>query len=188
MEAEVFLEGLRTAIRKDPALRGARCVEVVLYQGVWALWSHRVAHALHRARIPFLPRLLSQLARLLTGIEIHPGATIGHRLFIDHGAGVVIGETATIGDDVVLYHGVTLGSLGWRGGVDGTKRHPSLGNGVTVCVGASVLGPVDIGDGVVIGAHAVVASDVPPGMRVRSPRSVRVHTSALDEPALDYCI
>ncbi|MCU1675627.1 MAG: cysE [Frankiales bacterium] len=184
----MFLDDLRTAVRKDPALRGARCIEVVLYPGVWALGTHRVAHALHRIGVPFVPRLLSQVARLFTGIEIHPGATIGRRLFIDHGAGVVIGETATIGDDVVLYHGVTLGSLGWWGGIDGSKRHPSLGNGVTVCVGASVLGPIDVGDGVVIGAHAVVAADVPAGMRVRPPRSTRVHTSAIDDAALDYCI
>lgn len=156
-----MLESLRVAYRKDPALHGVHALEVVLYQGVWAIWSYRVAHTLWKAQVPFLPRLLSQLTRLCTGIEIHPGAVIGRRLFIDHGAGVVIGETAVLGDDVMMYHGVTLGGHGWWTDTKGAKRHPTIGNNVTLGVGCSVLGPVVVGDDCRIGPHALVVDDVP---------------------------
>ncbi|MDQ1723930.1 MAG: serine O-acetyltransferase [Frankiaceae bacterium] len=184
----MFIQDLLTAVRKDPALRGARCVEVVLYQGVWALWSHRVAHALHRLGVPFLPRLLSQISRVLTGIEIHPGAVIGRRFFIDHGAGVVIGETTVIGDDVMLYHGVTLGSDGRLTAARGVKRHPTIGDNVTICVGASVLGPVTVGHSVRIGAHALVAHDVLPNSRIRGAVSTQVERRDWDAAELDYSI
>lgn len=150
-------EDIRTARSHDPAARSA--VEVFLaYSGLHAIWWHRFAHRLWNLPGGKTPaRLVSQLSRFLTGIEIHPGATIGRRFFIDHGMGVVIGETAEIGDDCMLYHGVTLGGRDLRP----TKRHPTLGNGVTVGAGAKVLGPVTIGDRSVIGANAVVVHDVP---------------------------
>jgi serine O-acetyltransferase len=166
-----LFDDLRAACRRDPALYGVRLAEVLLYPGLWALWSHRVSHRLHRWRVPFLPRALSQLSRSLTGIEIHPGATIGRRLFIDHGAGVVIGETAVIGDDVTLYHQVTLGGRGWWRDGKGSRRHPSVGDRVVLGVGATVLGPVHIGDDARIGAHALVVGDVPAGARVDAPPS-----------------
>lgn len=148
---------------KDPAARSI--FEALLYQGLWALLAHRVAHRLYQARIPFLPRLISQWSRVLTGgIEIHPGARIGKRFFIDHGTGVVIGETAEIGDNVMLYHQVTLGATGWwkhRG--DGrVKRHPTIEDNVTIGVGASVLGPITVGHDSKIGAMALVVQSLPP--------------------------
>ncbi|MFI7707565.1 cysteine synthase A [Nonomuraea sp. NPDC049480] len=166
-----MLEDLRAATRRDPALHGHHKLEAILYPGVWAVWIHRLAHRLHRRRMPFLPRLISQLARALTGIEIHPGARIGRRLFIDHGAGVVIGETAVIGDDVTLYHHVTLGGRGHRSDAKGTPRHPVICDRVTVGVGASILGRVHVGDDASIGAHALVLADVPAGGRVPAPTS-----------------
>ncbi|MFI1991016.1 serine O-acetyltransferase EpsC [Actinoplanes sp. NPDC020271] len=164
-----MLTDLRTACHRDPALHGVHKIEVVLYPGVWALWSHRVAHRLHHWGLPLLPRALSQLTRLLTGIEIHPGATIGRRLFIDHGAGVVIGETARIGDDVTLYHRVTLGGRGWQRDRKGSRRHPSIGDRVILGVGATVLGAVHVGADAEIGAHCLVLTDVPAGARLRIP-------------------
>ncbi len=164
-----MLEDLRTACRKDPALYGARVVEVLLYPGIWALWAYRVAHLLYRWGVPFVPRAISQFARGLTGIEIHPGATIGRRLFIDHGAGVVIGETAEIGDDVMIYHQVTLGGRGWWSDGKATKRHPTVGDRVVLGVGATVLGAVYLGADARIGAHALVTRDVPAGARVSAP-------------------
>jgi serine O-acetyltransferase len=166
------LEDLRSAYRRDPALYGVRVLEAVLYPGLWALWSHRLAHRLHRYRLPLLPRALSQLTRLFTGIEIHPGATIGRRLFIDHGAGVVIGETARIGDDVTMYHRVTLGGRGWRRDHKASRRHPIIGDRVILGVGATVLGPVKIGDDADIGAHCLVAADIPARTRLRAPTTV----------------
>ncbi|MDO5634138.1 MAG: serine O-acetyltransferase EpsC [Micrococcus sp.] len=141
----------------DPAARGD--VEVALvYSGLHAVWAHRVAHRLwQHERLKTPARALSQLTRSLTGIEIHPGATIGRRFFIDHGMGVVIGETAEIGDDVMLYHGVTLGGRS----LEKTKRHPTLQDGVVVGAGAKVLGPVVIGEGSSVGANAVVVKDTP---------------------------
>lgn len=156
-------EDLATAYREDPALHGAAAFDVLLYPGVWALWAHRVAHALWRARVPLLPRLVSEVARSLTLVEIHPGARIGRRCFIDHGAGVVIGETAVVGDDVMLYHGVTMGGHGWWTDPRGAKRHPTVGNRVTLGTGCALLGPITVGDDCRIGPHAVVLHDVPPG-------------------------
>jgi serine O-acetyltransferase len=161
-----MLEDLRAAYRRDPALYGSRAAEAVLYPGLWAVWVHRLSHRLHRRGVPFVPRLVSQAARAVTGVEIHPGARIGRRLFIDHGAGVVIGETAVIGDDVTLYHRVTLGGRGFRSDAKGAARHPVIGDRVTVGVGASVLGRVHVGDDAVIGAHVLVLGDVPAGARV----------------------
>lgn len=151
-------EDLQTAKNSDPAAR--TLVEVALaYPGVHALWGHRVCHHLWGKGHKLSARLASQLVRGLTGIEIHPGARIGRRFFIDHGMGVVIGETAEVGDDCVLFHGVTLGGVAMNPG----KRHPTVGDGVMVGAGAKVLGPIEIGDGAKIGANAVVVKDVPAG-------------------------
>ena len=148
-------------VAADPALRASpvRYPEVALYAGVWALLFHRIAHLLSSIGVPFIPRLLSQIARMATGVEIHPGATIGPGLFIDHGMGVVIGETAIVGAGVVMYHGVTLGGTGHETG----KRHPTVGDHVTIGAGAAVLGNITIGDDSRIGAQAVVLADVPAG-------------------------
>lgn len=149
-------EDIAAARMRDPAARGG--VEIaLLYPGLHAIWAHRVWHALWRRRLRFIARAGSQVTRWLTGIEIHPGARIGRRFFIDHGMGVVIGETAEVGDDVMLYHGVTLGGRQREGG----KRHPTLGNGVAVGAGAKILGPVHIGAHSVVGANAVVTRDAP---------------------------
>nr|WP_274637920.1 serine O-acetyltransferase EpsC [Microbacterium bovistercoris] len=149
-------EDLAAARLRDPAARSA--VEIaMLYPGLHAVWAHRAWHALWRRRIRFAARAGSQLTRWLTGIEIHPGAVLGRRVFIDHGAGVVIGETAEVGDDVLIYHGVTLGGRQREGG----KRHPTIGAGVAIGAGAKVLGPITIGEGCVIGANAVVTKDAP---------------------------
>jgi serine O-acetyltransferase len=129
------------------------------YPGLHAIVMHRWAHACWRVNFKWLGRFISYFARILTGIEIHPGATIGRRVFIDHGMGVVIGETAEIGDDCTLYHGVTLGGTSWNKG----KRHPTLGKGVVVGTGAKILGPILVGDGAKIGSNAVVVRDIPPG-------------------------
>lgn len=182
----MIFEDLRTACRKDPALHGVHVVEVLLYPGLWAIWSHRIARRLHRLQIPLLPRLLSQLTRALTGIEIHPGAVIGRRCFIDHGMGVVIGETAVLGDDVMLYHRVTLGGTGWWTDPKATKRHPTVGDRVVLGVGATVLGPVHIGHDATIGAHALVLHDVPAHSRVHAApatATVRPHRSTSTAPA-----
>jgi serine O-acetyltransferase len=147
---------------KDPAARNV--FEVLTYQGLHAILLHRLAHRLYRAGVPFVPRLISQVGRIITGgIEIHPGAQIGRRFFIDHGAGVVIGETAEIGDNVMLYHQVTLGATGWWKHRDGrVKRHPTIGDNVTIGVGASILGPVTVGHDSKIGAMALVLENIPP--------------------------
>jgi len=141
--------------QRDPAIKSS--IEVILYPGFWAIIFHRAAHRLYKRKLFFLARLISQLSRSLTGIEIHPGAKIGKRFFIDHGAGVVIGETCEIGDDVLLYQGVTLGGTG----KDAGKRHPTLGNNVLVGVGAKILGPFKVGDNSRIGAGSVVLDEVP---------------------------
>lgn len=152
-----FADDVRAIFERDPA--ATNLVEVLLtYPGLHALVLHRLAHALHRRGIPVIPRLISHFNRWITGIEIHPGAKIGRGVFIDHGMGVVIGETSEIGDNVTLYQGVTLGGTGKERG----KRHPTLGNHVLVGVGAKILGAVTIGDHARIGAGAVVLSDVPP--------------------------
>ncbi|MBM2809575.1 MAG: cysE [Chloroflexi bacterium] len=151
----------KAVFERDPAAQNG--VEVVLaYPGFHAIVAHRIAHTLWRWRVPVLPRVLSHLSRFLTGIEIHPGAQIGRGFFIDHGMGVVIGETTQIGDGVTLYQGVTLGGTGKERG----KRHPTIGNNVLISVGAKVLGAIEIGDNVKIGAGSVVLRTVPPNSTV----------------------
>lgn len=148
-------EDAKNIMVKDPAVRNI--IEVILlYQGFHILIFYRIGHFFYRHNFLFIARLISQLGRFLTGIEIHPGAQIGRRLFIDHGMGIVIGETATIGNDCTIYHGVTLGGTG----KDKHKRHPDLGNNVMVGCGAKVLGPIKIGDNVKIGANSVVLKNI----------------------------
>ena len=147
---------IQIVLKNDPAARSAFEV-LLLYPSIHALINHRIAHKLYKKKHFFLARLLSQISRFFTGIEIHPGATIGKGLFIDHGMGVVIGETAEIGDDVLIYHGVTLGGTG----KDTGERHPTVGNNVVIGCGAKVLGPINIGNNVKIGANSVVLKDVP---------------------------
>ncbi|WP_255991859.1 serine O-acetyltransferase [Chitinolyticbacter albus] len=151
-------ENIRVVFDRDPAARTVWEV-VTCYPGFHALTLHIVAHGLWTRDCKWLARLVSHIGRFLTGIEIHPGAQIGRRVFIDHGMGIVIGETAEIGDDCTLYHGVTLGGTSWQHG----KRHPTLGAGVIVGAGAKILGPVIIGDGAKVGSNAVVVKAVPPG-------------------------
>jgi serine O-acetyltransferase len=149
-------EQIDTIFREDPAAKSV--LEIVLcYPGFHAILLHRLAHRLYRAGVPLVPRVISQTSRFLTGIEIHPGARIGRRFFIDHGSGVVIGETTEIGDDCLLYQGVTLGGTGNEKG----KRHPTLGNRVVVGTGAKVLGSIRLGDDVKVGAGSVVVHPVP---------------------------
>jgi serine O-acetyltransferase len=151
-------EDIRNVFSKDPAARNV--LEVIfLYPGLHALWFHRLAHWLWQHKLRFFARLLSHVGRLLTGIEIHPGATIGHRFFIDHGMGVVIGETAEIGDDVLMYQGVVLGGTA----LEKKKRHPTIGDNVVIGSAAILLGPITVGDGARIGANSVVVRSVPPG-------------------------
>jgi len=151
-------EEIGVVFERDPAARNTWEV-ITCYPGFHARLFHYFAHWLWNAGLKWLGRLVSHAARWLTGIEIHPGANIGRRFFIDHGMGVVIGETAEIGDDCTLYHGVTLGGTSWNKG----KRHPTLGNGVVVGAGAKILGPILVGDGAKIGSNAVVVKEVPPG-------------------------
>lgn len=180
-------EDIAAVRERDPAARSS--LEIALsYPGLHAVWIHRLAHRLWKRHSRILARILSQLGRQLTGVEIHPGARIGRRLFIDHGMGVVIGETSTIGDDVTLYHGVTLGGTSLIHG----KRHPDLGNRVTVGAGAKILGAIHVGDDSRIGANAVVVRNVPknsvvvgiPGQIVR--KSHPHHEG--DSPDLDHSV
>jgi serine O-acetyltransferase len=152
---------LRTVAERDPAARSWWEI-LTAYPGLHAVFAHRLAHRLWCWRLYWIARLVSQLSRWLTGIEIHPGAKIGDRFFIDHGMGVVIGETAEVGNDCTLYHGVTLGGTSW----DKVKRHPTLGDNVVVGAGAKVLGPILIGDNARIGCNSVVVHDVPEGATV----------------------
>jgi serine O-acetyltransferase len=176
-------EDLAAAHRRDPAATDDLAI-LLTSPGLHAIWTHRVAHRLWRrgAKLPAL--LLAQGARSITGVEIHPGATIGRRFFIDHGMGVVVGETAEVGDDVMLYHGVTLGGRSMQR----IKRHPTVEDGVTIGAGARVLGPVVIGQGAQIGANAVVVKDVPPlATAVGIPAQVRTgaaHPEAQMDPAI----
>lgn len=147
--------------RYDPAAKSIFEV-ALLYPGPKAIFFHRIAHSLYRSELFFLARLVAEFSRFITGIEIHPGAKIGRRLVIDHGMGVVIGETAEIGNDCILFHGVTLGGLKF----DPVKRHPTVGNGVLIGTGAKVLGPLVIGDGARVGANAVVTKSIPAGQTV----------------------
>ena len=154
-------EDIRTVFEKDPAARST--LEVLCcYPGMHAIWMHRVANRFWRSDLYFPARLISHIARALTGVEIHPGATIGRRVFIDHGSGVVIGETAEVGDDVLIYMGAVLGGTSLTRG----KRHPTIGSGVTIGSGATVLGPITIGDGARVGAGSVVVRPVPAGATV----------------------
>ena len=185
-------EDLAVVFERDPAATSR--VEVVLaYAGFHALLAYRVAHRLHRWGVPFFPRFVSQAARLLTGIEIHPAASIGRGFFIDHGMGVVIGETAEVGDYVTLFQGVTLGGTGKERG----KRHPTLGNHVVVGAGAKILGGIRIGDHVKIGANSVVLKSIPPNSTVigvpariiksqgeRVPEATMDHTN-IPDPIID---
>jgi len=155
-----LIEYLESIEARDPAARSHW--EVLIYPGAWALGLHRIAHWLYGGDLFFLARCVNHLARFLTAIDIHPGAKIGKRLFIDHGLGVVIGETAEIGDDVLLYQGVTLGGTGGERG----KRHPTIGNGVVVGTGASILGNIRLGNSVKVGAGSVVVHSVPDGATV----------------------
>jgi len=168
---------------RDPAAT-SRFEIVTSYPGLHALWLHRLAHKLRGAGMPIVPRWISQINRLLTGIEIHPGASIGHGLFIDHGAGVVIGETAEIGDDVTMYQGVTLGGTGKQTG----KRHPTVGDNVVFGAGAKVLGAVTVGDNAKIGAGSVVVSDVPKNSTVvgNPGRPVLLQGQRVGIPDIDY--
>ena len=154
-------EDIQCVFARDPAARNAFEV-LTAYPGLHAVLLHRLSHKLWGWGLKWLARVLSHLARWLTGIEIHPGAQIGRRFFIDHGMGVVVGETAVIGDDCTMYHGVTLGGTSWNKG----KRHPTLGNDVVVGAGAKVLGPIQLGNGSRVGSNAVVVKDVPEGMTV----------------------
>jgi serine O-acetyltransferase len=156
-----FREDIRCVFERDPAARSTWEV-LSCYPGMHALWMHRVSHRFWGWGLVWFARFLSHIARFLTGIEIHPGATIGRRVFIDHGMGVVIGETAEIGDDCTLYHGVTLGGVSWNKG----KRHPTLGKGVVVGAGAKILGPFIVGDEAKVGSNSVVVKAVPPGATV----------------------
>ena len=175
-------EDLANARLHDPAARGD-VENALVYSGLHAIWSYRLAHRMWA--IPALQgaaRILTQLTRFLTGIEIHPGATIGRRFFIDHGMGVVIGETAELGDDVMVYHGVTLGGRSLNQG----KRHPTIGNRVTIGAGAKVLGPLHVGDDSAIGANAVVTRDVPPdSIATGIPAVVRPRTDTQREQGVD---
>jgi serine O-acetyltransferase len=170
---------------RDPAARGVGMFEVLAtWPGVHALLAHRVAHALHSAHVPLLPRLIAAVARAATGIEIHPAARIGDGFFIDHGMGVVIGETAEIGANVTLYQGVTLGGTGFATG----KRHPTVQDNVTIGSGAKLLGPITIGHGAKIGANSVVIHDVPPNSTVvgNPGHPVRVEGRRPEGPDADW--
>ncbi len=176
-------EQVETIFREDPAAKSV--LEVILcYPGFHAILLHRLAHKLYTMKVPLVPRIISQFSRTLTGIEIHPGAKIGRRFFIDHGMGVVVGETAEIGDDVLLYQGVTLGGTGKERG----KRHPTVGNHVVVGTGAKVLGNIRIGDCVKIGAGSVVVHPVPDHSTVVGipGRVVRIAGEPVPEQTLEH--
>ena len=154
-----MLEDLDVALLKDPAARNR--LEVLLtYPGVHAVWGYRIANFLWRKKLKLISRIYSNWIRMITGVEIHPGATIGRRLFIDHGMGVVIGQTAIVGDDVMMYHGATLGARAFGPNQRGVKRHPTIGNFVVIGAGAKVLGNINIGEGVRVRANSVVTEDI----------------------------
>jgi serine O-acetyltransferase len=176
---------LQAARERDPSALGVGPVELLAtWPGIQALLAHRVAHAMHRAGVPVLPRAIAYVARALTGIEIHHAAQIGEGLFIDHGAGLVIGETAIIGDGVTLYQGVTLGGTGFETG----KRHPTVQDNVTIGSGAKLLGPITVGHGAKIGANSVVITDVPPNSTVvgNPGHPVRVDGRRIEGPDADW--
>jgi serine O-acetyltransferase len=174
-----------TARERDPAARSAGTVEILSsWAGVQALLAHRIAHALEQADVPMAPMAISYLTRAVTGVEIHPAARIGDDFFIDHGSGVVIGETAEIGDRVTLYQGVTLGGTGFQRG----KRHPTLGDNVTVGSGAKLLGPIEVGHGAKVGANTVVVEDVPANATVvgNPGHTVKVEGRRVEGPDADW--
>lgn len=176
---------VKAARERDPAAQGVSAFEILTsWAGVQALLAHRAAHALLEAGVPLLPRTIAYLTRAVTGIEIHPAARIGNEFFIDHGSGVVIGETAVIGNCVTLYQGVTLGGTGFQRG----KRHPTLGSNVTVGSGAKLLGPIAVGDGAKIGANTVVVEDVPPSATVvgNPGHPVRLEGKRVEGPDADW--
>jgi serine O-acetyltransferase len=176
---------IEAARERDPSALGVGSVEILAsWPGVQAVLAHRVAHALHSRGVPVLPRAIAYAARVLTGVEIHPGAQVGERLFIDHGAGVVIGETASVGDGVTLYQGVTLGGTGFETG----KRHPTVQDNVTIGSGAKLLGPIEIGHGAKIGANSVVVRDVPPNSTVVGVpgHPVRIDGRRVEGPDTDW--
>jgi serine O-acetyltransferase len=178
-------QDLTAAQERDPAARGIGRLEILLtYGGVQALLAHRVAHALHETGVPMVPHAVANASRVLTGVEIHPAAKIGDALFIDHGAGVVIGETAEIGDNVTLYQGVTLGGTGFARG----KRHPTVEDDVVVGSGAKLLGPINVGEASKIGANSVVIHDVPPRSTVvgNPGHPVRVEGKKPEGPDADW--
>ncbi len=170
---------------RDPAARGASSVEILAgWAGVQAILAHRVAHVLHQANVPMAPTAIAYLSRSVTGVEIHPGARIGGDFFIDHGSGVVIGETADVGERVTLYQGVTLGGTGFQRG----KRHPTLADNVTVGSGAKLLGPIRVGEGAKVGANTVVVEDVPAASTVvgNPGHPVRVEGHPVEGPDADW--
>ena len=176
--ADTVRDDLDAVIARDPAAR-SRIEVALLYPGIHAVWAHRASHALWQRDAVFTARALSQLTRFITNIEIHPGAQIGPRLVIDHGAGVVVGETAVVGADVLMYHGVTLGGTS----LDRVRRHPHVGDGVMIGAGAKVLGPIDVGSGTRVGANAVLVKSVAPGSvvvgvpgQVVAPRGSSAHS------------
>ncbi len=161
-----MLDFLRAYKNYDPAAKSILEI-ALLYPGPKAVFFHRVAHSFYKARLFFISRLIAEFSRFLTGIEIHPGARLGRRLVIDHGMGVVIGETAEVGDDCIIFHGVTLGGIKF----DPVKRHPTVGNKVLIGTGAKILGPINLGEGCKVGANSVVTKDVPAGATVLGPKS-----------------
>ncbi|MDY6943343.1 MAG: serine O-acetyltransferase [Pseudomonadota bacterium] len=175
---ERIREDIQCVFERDPAARTTWEV-LTAYPGLHAVWAHRVSHWLWRRDIKWVARLLSHLMRWATGIEIHPGAVLGRRFFIDHGMGVVIGETAQVGDDCTLYHGVTLGGTSWKQG----KRHPTLEDDVVIGAGAKVLGPICIGRGARIGSNGVVVKDVPAGATVVGVPARIVQTGQVERKA-----
>lgn len=179
--ASYLREDIAAVMARDPAAR-SRLEVMLCYPSIKALRSHRLANKLYKRGHVLLARLISAHSKKRTGIEIHPGATIGHRVFIDHGAGVVIGETAEIGDDVTLYQGVTLGGTGKEHG----KRHPTIGNGVIIGAGAKVLGPIRLGDNVKVGAGAIVLKPVPDGCTVVGNPGRIVRRQDGSRPTLDH--
>ena len=183
--ARELRQDLTAAQERDPAARGIGRLEILLtYGGVQALLAHRVAHALHESGVPIVPHAVANASKVLTGVEIHPAARIGEALFIDHGAGVVIGETAEIGDNVTLYQGVTLGGTGFARG----KRHPTVADNVVVGSGAKLLGPIHVGEAAKVGANSVVIHDVPARSTVvgNPGHPVRVDGKQVEGPDADW--
>jgi serine O-acetyltransferase len=176
-----FIEDIKSAMSKDPAAKSF--IEVILcYPGVHAIWMHRIAHFFYKIRLYLFARILSHITRFITGIEIHPGAKIARRVFIDHGMGVVIGETAEIGEDTIIYKGVVFGGTSLEKG----KRHPTIGKNVVIGSNACILGPIKIGDGAKIGSGSVVIKDVPDGATVVGVPGKIVEKKTIERLALDF--